>query len=90
VGLREAAEHTTRDILRAVLRDKDLLLVLDNCEQVSAAAPPVADLVAGAPGVRVLATSRVRLSVGGERVYSVESLRVPTPVVVADLLPAGG
>ena len=62
------------DRLKAYLRDKRLLLVLDNVEQVVEAAPLVADLLAACPGLRVLATSRVRLRVSPEQEYPVPPL----------------
>ena len=51
--------------------------MLDNLEQVLAAAPAIADLLAAAPGLRVLATSRVPLSLSGEHEYRVPPLRCP-------------
>lgn len=60
--------------LAAHLRDRRLLLVLDNFEQVDAAATVVSDLLAAAPGLRVLVTSRVRLRLYGERVAPLEPL----------------
>jgi len=62
--------------LAAHLRDKNLLLVLDNFEQVLDSAPDVAVVVAGAPGVRAIATSRERLHLSIEREYEVPTLRV--------------
>ncbi len=56
------------------LRDRRLLLVLDNFEQVLDAAPAVGALLAGAPGVRVLATSRTRLDLYGEHEFAVDPL----------------
>jgi predicted ATPase len=55
------------------LRAKELLLVLDNFEQVAAAAPLVDDLLSGAPGVSLLVTSRVPLRVAAECLYRVPS-----------------
>ncbi|RFU39392.1 hypothetical protein DZF91_22640, partial [Actinomadura logoneensis] len=61
--------------LAAALRDRSVLLVLDNCEHVvEEAAELVAILLAAAPGLRVLATSREPLAVDGETVYQVEPL----------------
>ena len=54
------------DALSGWLSDKQLLLVLDNCEQVLGVAPDVGSLLEAAPGLRVLATSREPLRVGGE------------------------
>ena len=60
--------------LAVFLRDKHLLLVLDNFEQVVDAAPLVADLLSVCPGLKVLVTSRVRLRVSGEREHVVPPL----------------
>ncbi len=60
--------------LVAQLRDRHSLLVLDNFEQVLDAAPAVGALLAGAPGVRILATSRTRLDIYGEHEFAVDPL----------------
>ncbi|HEY2937172.1 MAG TPA: hypothetical protein VGJ25_11275 [Gaiellaceae bacterium] len=57
-----------------LLADRSALLVLDNFEQVAAAAPDVSSLLALAPHVRAVVTSREPLHVSGERVYPVEPL----------------
>jgi predicted ATPase len=67
------------ETLRAHLRDKHLLLVLDNFEQVAAAAPQIADLLATCPGVRALVTSRVTLALSGEHEYALRPLGLPDP-----------
>src|SRR5215212_5549669 len=67
LGVREAGDEPLVDRLKAVLRDKNLLLVLDNFEQVVTAAPLVADLLDNSPGLRVLVTSRVRLGWSGKQ-----------------------
>jgi predicted ATPase/transcriptional regulator with XRE-family HTH domain len=85
LGVPEAAGASPRETLQAALRDKQLLLVLDNCEHVAVAAPQVADLLAGALGLRVLATSRTRMAVAGERIYPVRPLRVPNSREASDL-----
>ena len=67
------------------LHDRRVLLVLDNVEQVRSAAPVVGELLVGAPGLTVLATSRSTLHVYGEREYPVPPLGVPDPRETADL-----
>ena len=57
-----------------------LLLVLDNCEHLAAAAAALAaDILRGCPGVRILATSQQPLGVGGEQVFGLRPLSLPTP-----------
>ncbi|MGK4301831.1 hypothetical protein, partial [Klebsiella pneumoniae] len=63
LGVREAGGEPLIERLKAFLREKQLLLVLDNFEQVVEAAPLVTELLATSPGLKVLATSRVRLRV---------------------------
>jgi len=76
-------EHTTRspvDVLVDHLRQRQTLLVLDNCEHLlEAVAALVATLLRAAPDLRVLATSRQSLGVDGERVHPVSTLAVPDP-----------
>ncbi|MCW2915881.1 MAG: AfsR family transcriptional regulator [Actinomycetia bacterium] len=64
------------DRLAAALRDRRVLLVLDNCEQVIEAAAELAELLLrAAPGLRVLATSQEPLGLAGEAVFLVEPLQ---------------
>jgi predicted ATPase/DNA-binding SARP family transcriptional activator len=66
------------DDLVEALRDRDILLVLDNCERVvSAVADLVSRLLRAAPGLRVLATSREPLGLAGEVLWNVPALEVP-------------
>jgi predicted ATPase/class 3 adenylate cyclase len=66
------------DALVAFLRDRRVLIVLDNCEHVLGAAAEVVDAALGAaPDVRVLVTSREPLGLDGEQVRRVKSLDVP-------------
>jgi predicted ATPase len=74
LGLREFPGETMLETLTEYVRDRELLLVLDNLEQVVAAAPAIASLLASAPGLHVLATSRVPLNLSGERTYAVPEL----------------
>lgn len=63
-----------KDGLAAHVGERDLLLLLDNLEQVVAAAPELASLVEGCPNLRLLVTSRELLRVRGEVEYSVPPL----------------
>ncbi|HEX2036767.1 MAG TPA: tetratricopeptide repeat protein [Chloroflexota bacterium] len=77
--VRESSGVSLHQALRQALRDRDLLLVLDNFEHLLPAAGLVAELLAGAPGLRVLATSRALLRVYGEQAFPVPPLPVPPP-----------
>jgi len=81
VGLDSADIHGA---IAERLGGSELLLVLDNFEQVADAAPDVAALLAAAPGLRVLATSRTPLRLSGEHEYPVQPLPVPRPGAAAD------
>ena len=85
LGVPEDPGHAILESLAATLRDRQLLLVLDNCEHLLEACAQLAHtLLQGCPGVRVLATSRQALGIAGEAVYRVPSLSFPDP----DHLPA--
>ncbi len=75
--LAETGARTARDSLQAYLRDKRMLLVLDNFEQVLVAASEVSGLVSSSDGLTVLVTSRAPLRVRGEQEYPVQPLEVP-------------
>jgi len=78
LDLRDQAGSSPEEILRAYLRDRQLLLLLDNCEHVlDAAARLVTEVLRNASGVRVLATSREPLQVSGENVVPVPPLELP-------------
>jgi len=65
------------DRISRALRDRELLLLLDNMEQVIAAAPSVADLAIACPRLKILATSRELLRVRGEHEVVISPLPVP-------------
>jgi len=75
VGHKEDARVSLQKSLRAFLRNRRLLLVLDNFEHVIDAAADVAALLAGVPGLTALATSRSPLRVRAEWRYDVGPLR---------------
>ncbi len=74
LGLREQSGESVIETLTEYLRDKQLLLVLDNLEQVVAAAPVLAGVLSSAPGLNVLATSRTPLRLSSERTYVVRPM----------------
>ena len=78
LGVREGAQRSAQDVLLDTLRDRQLLLVLDNCEHlIAACAELVEAMLRGAPALRILATSREALGVSGETVCRVPSLSLP-------------
>ena len=77
LGVREAEGHTPREALHAQLRDKQLLLVLDNFEHLLEAAPEVSGLIESCPSLTLLIASRAPLRVRGEQEYSVPPLELP-------------
>jgi predicted ATPase/DNA-binding NarL/FixJ family response regulator len=85
LGLREAGNQSLTQRLTDYLRDKHMLLVLDNFEHMIAAAPSIADLVAAGSVLKVLVTSREVLRVQAEHEFQVAPLTLPDPAHLADL-----
>lgn len=78
LGVPERPGRSLAESLIASFRDRDVLVILDNCEQVIDGVAAIADqLVRGCPGVIVLATSREPLAIEGEHVFRVPPLFVP-------------
>ncbi len=77
LGVKEAGERPVADLLQASVRDKRLLLLLDNFEQVLAAAPQLSDLLANCPQLKILVTSRAILHIHGEHEFPVPPLALP-------------
>jgi predicted ATPase/class 3 adenylate cyclase len=77
LGVRETGEQPLGETLKDYLSEKRLLLVPDNFEQVLDAAPAVTELLAVAPGLKVLATSRAPLGLYGEHEFPVPPLTLP-------------
>jgi non-specific serine/threonine protein kinase len=68
------------DVLLDALAPQDLLIVLDNCEHLIGACAKAADVILRrCPRVRLLATSREPLGIGGETIYRVPPLSLPAP-----------
>jgi non-specific serine/threonine protein kinase len=80
LGLREEPGRAMLDTLAAYLRERHLLLVLDNCEHLLDICAALASaLLRACPHLRLLATSREALGLTGEHLYRVPSLSVPDP-----------
>jgi predicted ATPase/class 3 adenylate cyclase len=78
LGMGRSDGAKVEDAFAHWLKRRKLLLILDNCEHVVAAAAGIANaIVQACPDVRLLATSREPLHVGGEAVYRLPSLAVP-------------
>jgi len=79
LGLREAANWPLVERLQAHLRDKQMLLLLDNFEQLVTAAPELVELLAACPQLKALVTSRAVLHVRGEYEFPLAPLALPDP-----------
>ncbi|MFL5761889.1 MAG: ATP-binding protein [Thermomicrobiales bacterium] len=79
LDMRDTGTRSLFDDLCAALRDRELLLLLDNFEHVIAAAPLVADLLTASPRLKVLITSRELLRLTGEHAFDVPPLELPNP-----------
>ncbi len=79
LGVRETPAQPLLYSLQEALRDKQLLLVLDNFEHVTRAAPLLTELLASAPLLKILVTSRSALHLRGEKLMEVPPLDIPDP-----------
>src|SRR3989449_7405853 len=80
LGLRDVEERSLFESLKAFLRDKHLLLLLDNFEQVLEASPALVKLLLACPSIKILVTSRAVLHVEGEYEFSIPPLSLPDPL----------
>jgi predicted ATPase/DNA-binding CsgD family transcriptional regulator len=76
-GARETGERSPLERLKTSLHEKHILLLLDNFEQVVAAAPVLAELLATCPGLKILVTSRALLHIRGEYEFAIAPLALP-------------
>jgi predicted ATPase/DNA-binding CsgD family transcriptional regulator len=79
IGVNETHDQPLIETLKHVLRESRLLLILDNFEHLLPAAKQVSELLAAAPRLKVLATSREPLHLYGEQEYAVPPLELPDP-----------
>src|SRR5229473_2991911 len=77
LGLRESGDRPLLEQVQDYLQEKHLLLLLDNFEQVIAAAPQLVDLLASCPDLSILVTSRAALHLSVEHEFAVSPLAVP-------------
>jgi predicted ATPase/class 3 adenylate cyclase len=83
--VKEAPGKPLVETLSGYLRDKQMLLVLDNFEHLLEGAPVVAELLAACPELKILITSRATLRLGGEYDHPVPPLSVPDPKHLPDV-----
>ncbi len=76
LGVRNSDGRPFLDLLCAAIGQERTLIVLDNFEHVTDAAQGIAALLAACPGLKVLATSRLALRLGSERLYAIQPLPV--------------
>jgi non-specific serine/threonine protein kinase len=88
LGVREAGHRSLAAALAAALRERRLLLVLDNCEHLLPGMLLVGDLLAACAGLTVLATSRAPLRLAGEHLLVVPPLSLPDPPSLGENPPA--
>jgi predicted ATPase len=80
LGLHESSDQLLLESLKSFLAQKQLLLILDNCEHLIHACAQLAEqLLSTCDHLRILATSREELGLGNERVWSVPILSLPNP-----------
>ena len=77
LGIRDVGDGTLDEKLRMAVRDRRMLLLLDNVEQVVDAAPGIRSLLTDAPHLTVLATSRILLRISGEHGIELGPLALP-------------
>jgi non-specific serine/threonine protein kinase len=82
VGVQMSGGGGAHDALAAALRDREVLLVVDNFEHVLGAASVMTDLLTACPRLKILATSRTLLRVAGEQTIPVPPLSLPDPHLV--------
>ncbi len=84
LNMKPTSDLPALQTLATYLQNKQMLLILDNFEQVEAAAAIVGDLLAAAPGLKVLVTSRVVLHLYGETEFNVSPLDIPDSTAVSN------
>ncbi len=82
-GLDADPQLSVDEALLNTLRDRSLLLLLDNFEHLLGAAPLLTEVLSGCPWLKILATSRMRLRLRGEQVFQVAPLPVPAETEAA-------
>jgi len=82
----DVPNQSITDTLIDQISDKDLLIILDNCEHlITSCADITGKLTQSAPGLKILATSREALNIAGEKVWRIPSLTLLDPKTIIDL-----
>ncbi len=77
IGLRETSDRNTPEEIRNYLQNRKVLIVLDNFEQLTMAAPEIHKLLLGCPQLKFIITSREPLRLRGEQIFPVPPLQLP-------------
>ncbi len=85
VGVHDTGMRPPLERLVDHLRERQVLLLLDNFEQLLGAAPTVIGLLKGGPSLKIVVTSRAALRVSGEQEFPVPPLRLPDPKALPGL-----
>ena len=83
-----STQEDPKDQLLTYLRNKQMLLVMDNFEHIMESTGLVREILEKAPGVSVLATSRQKLNILGETVFNISGLDIPKAKTVEDAIEA--
>lgn len=84
LGIRSSGDRPTSEALKDYLRDRELLLILDNFEQLIPGAAQVSDLLNIAPNIKVIVTSRAHLRLSVDHEFTVPPLAVPSRQFLAE------
>ncbi|MCW2527131.1 MAG: LuxR family transcriptional regulator [Pseudonocardiales bacterium] len=85
LGITGLAAESLSDRITSSLADRDVLVLVDNCEHVLGAASQIGVLLAANPRLRMIATSRERLRISAEREFALPPLAMPSERDVSDL-----
>lgn len=77
-GLKEEPRKTPEETLKGYLKDKEILIILDNCEHLIEVCAEITEkLLLYCPGLKIIATSRELLNIAGEQIYKIPPLTLP-------------
>lgn len=80
LDIKDQSEPDPVNVLAEFLQDKELILILDNCEHLINDCALLAEkIIKNCPKVKIIATSRETLKISGERIYKLLSMSVPDP-----------